>query len=151
MSEADSMQDTSGIMTRLRGATTLPDTLAAAFDAFEVIRHLARDCEDKFPAQFAAFMTAADAAVDGREAITIAPGLPPGRAGTGVSRPGRTAPMEEIAGALASLGAVLRDRLSHAATVAATAGDRAACAGAAQAAGRICQLMAGGEVDSRPR
>ena len=46
MSEADSMQDTSGIMTRLRGATTLPDTLAAGFDAFEVIRHLARDCED---------------------------------------------------------------------------------------------------------
>lgn len=57
--------------------------------------------------------------------------------------------MEDIAGVLAALGALLRDRLWRAAAIAATAGDRAACTGAAQAAGRICQLMARGNRDSR--
>ena len=138
-------------MTRLQDAASLPDTLAAGFDAFEAIRQLARDCEDKVPALFAAFMTTADAAVDGREAITIAPALPPGRAGAGVSVAGASAPVEEIAGALAGLGALLADRLSQAAAIAATAGDQAACTDAALAAGRICQLMTGGDDDSRPR
>ena len=74
--KVDGVEEISGIMTRLREAASLPDTLAVAFDAFEVIRRLARDCENRIPALFAAFMTTADAAVDGREAITIAPALP---------------------------------------------------------------------------
>ncbi len=79
---ADGVEEISGIMTRFRHAASLPETLAAGFDAFEAIRQLARDCENRVPALFAAFMTTADAAVDGREAITIAPSLPqPGRAG----------------------------------------------------------------------
>ena len=146
------MEEISGIMTRLREAASLPDTLAAGFDAFEAIRQLARDCEDKDPALFAAFMTTADAAVDGREAITIAPALPqPGRTAAEVSVSGAGAAAGEIAGVLARLGALLRDRLSHAATIAATAGDRTGCADAAHAAGRICQLMAGGDHDRRLR
>ena len=44
------MEEISGIMTRLRDAASLPDTLAAAFDAFEAIRQLARDCENRVPA-----------------------------------------------------------------------------------------------------
>jgi hypothetical protein len=48
------------------------------------------------------------------------------------------------------LGALLRDRLSHAATIVATAGDRNACTDAALAAGSICQLMSTGHDDSRP-
>ena len=36
----------------------------------------ARDCQDRVPELFAAFMTTADAAVDGREALTTAPSLP---------------------------------------------------------------------------
>jgi hypothetical protein len=149
--EAGGMQETSGIEARLRAAATLPDTLAAGFDAFEVIRQLARGCEDKVPALLAAFMTAADAAVDGREAITIAPSLPVDRrGGAGVSMPLASVPAEKTAGALAGLGALLADRLSRAAAIAATAADRAACTEAAQAAGRICQLMASGDHDSRP-
>jgi hypothetical protein len=145
----DGVTEISSITTRLRDADSLPDTLVAGFDAFEAIRQLARGCEDKVPALFAAFMTTADAAVDGREAITIAPALPrPGRAGLSVS--GAGASVEEIAGALAGLGALLTDRLSRAAAIAATAADRAACTDAAQAAGRICQLMASGDHDSRP-
>jgi hypothetical protein len=149
--KVDRAQEISGIMARLREAASLPDTLAAGFDAFEAIRLAARDCDDKVPALFAAFMTTADTAVEGREAITIAPALPQdGRGLAGVSVRGASAPVEEVAGALAALGALLRDRLSHAATIAATAGDRNACTDAALAAGRICQLMSTGHDDSRP-
>jgi hypothetical protein len=149
--EVDGAQEISGIMARLREAASLSDTLAAGLDAFEAIRLAARDCEDKVPALFAAFMTTADTAVEAREAITIAPALPPdGRGGAGVRVPGASAPVEEVAGALAALGALLWDRLSHAATIAATAGDRTACTEAALAAGRICQLMTTGHDDSRP-
>ena len=139
-------------MRRLRDAASLPATLAVAFDAFEAIRQLARDCEYRVPALLAAFMTTADAAVDGREAITTAPGLPPAsRGGTRVSVPGASASVYEIAGALAALGALLRERLWHAAKTAASAADRTACQDGALAAGRICQLMAGGDDDARPR
>jgi hypothetical protein len=142
MRRADKMRETSGIEARLQAAATLPDTLAAGFDAFEIIRLLARECEDRVPGLLAAFMTAADAAVDGREAITAAPALPrPGRSAAGAGMPGVCPDVDEIAGALAALGAVLRDCLSRAATLAAGPEDQAACTEAAQAAGRICQLM----------
>ncbi len=144
------MPEISRITARLRDADSLPDTLAAGFDAFEAVRQLARGCEEKVPGLLAAFMTTADAAVDGREAITIAPALPPGRAAAGVSMPQARVAAEEVADALAELGALLTDRLSRAAASAATAADRAACTEAAQAAGRICQLMARGDHDSRP-
>jgi len=50
--------------------------------------------------------------------------------------PAASASVEEIAGELAGLGALLRDRLWRAPTIAATAGDRTGCTEAAQAAGR---------------
>lgn len=61
---------------RVRQAASLPEILDAGFDAFEAIRISARTCQDQIPGLFAAFMTTADAAVDGREALTIAPSLP---------------------------------------------------------------------------
>ena len=70
------MPQTQSIQARLRDASALPDTLAVSFDAFEAIRLAARSCTDRIPELFAAFMTTADAAVDGREAITAAPSLP---------------------------------------------------------------------------
>ena len=131
----------SGIEARLTEAASLPETLAAGFDAFEVIRLAARDCQNRVPVLFAAFMTAADAAVDGREALTIAPSLPRG-GGTGpaVALPSG-ADAGKAASALASLAAVLRERLTDAAVQADVPGDRAACQNAAEAAGRIWQLM----------
>jgi hypothetical protein len=147
------VHETSSIQARLRQAASLPDTLAASFDAFETIRLLARDGEDRIPALFAAFMSVADAAVDGREAVTAAPSLPaPDRGGgSGVSVPGPGAAADQVTGALAALSALLRDRLSHAVTLAAAPQDRGACQDAAQAAGRIWQLMAGGDDDARLR
>ncbi len=130
---------------RLHQAASLPQLLSASFDAFEAIRTTTRDCEDRAPELFAAFMTAADAAVDGREALTIAPSLPlaggagPVEAAVTVADPGQTADL------LATLAATLRDRLTGAADLAMLPGDRAACQDAAQAAGRICQLMGRGD------
>src|SRR5258708_22287269 len=61
---------------RLGQADSLPEVLGLSFDAFEVIRIAARNCQDRVPGLFAAFMMTADAAVDGREALTVAPSLP---------------------------------------------------------------------------
>ena len=97
------MHDTSGVESRLQQATTLPDMLAASFDAFEVIRRLARDNEDRVPGLFAAFMTAADAAVDGREAITAAPSLPSG----GGSEIGTSPPIRAQSQIISSLSGVV--------------------------------------------
>ena len=130
-----------GIQARLIQTASLPQTLAAGFDAFEAIRMAARDCQDRVPELFAAFMTTADAAVDGREALTVAPSLPlDGGTELGAAVPGG-ADADQAADALAALAAVLRDRLTDAAALADTPGDRAACQEAAAAAGRICQLM----------
>ena len=79
------MQETQSIQVQLRDASGLPDTLAVSFDMFEAIRQAARSCVDRIPDLFAAFMTTADAAVDGREAITAAPSLP---AGPAAAQPG---------------------------------------------------------------
>ena len=135
----------SGIEARLMEAASLPETLAAGFDAFEVIRMTARYWQDQAPELFAAFMTAADAAVDGREALTIAPSLPPaGGAGPGDTVAAGADP-GQASDTLAALAAALRDRLTRAAAGAVLPGDQAACQDGAQAAGRICQLMARGD------
>ena len=73
----DALQYATHIRHRLRVALTLPEVLAAGFDGFEAIRLLARGNETRHPGWFAAFMTAADAAVDGREVLTLSPSLPP--------------------------------------------------------------------------
>jgi hypothetical protein len=139
------MPEANSIEVRLEHAASLPEALAAGFDAFEVIRMAARDCQDQVPALFAAFMTAADAAVDGREALTVAPSLPL----AGSADPGNAvaagADAGQVADALAGLAVVLGDRLTSAAALADLPGDEIACQEAAQAARRICQLMARGD------
>jgi hypothetical protein len=126
---------------RLSRVTSLPDVLAAGFDAFEAIRITARHYQDEEPGLFAAFMTTADAAVDGREALTIAPSLPL----HGGTEPASTVPPDastgEAADALARLAIAIGDRLTQAATQAGTQGDADACLEAAEAAGRIRELM----------
>lgn len=95
-------------------------------------------------------MTTADAAVDGREAITNAPSLPPDRAGAGIGVAGASASVQEIARDLAALGALLADRLWQTSALATTAADKVACTDAALTAGRICRLMTGDDDDTRP-
>lgn len=104
----------------------------------------ARDWQDQVPGWLAAFMTAADAAIDGREALTIAPSLPLGGTTEPSSVVQRGADADQAADGLAALTAALRDRLTSAAVLAVLPGDQAACQDAAQAAERICQLMTRG-------
>jgi hypothetical protein len=139
------LPEASRIKVRLERAASVPEALAAGFDAFEVIRMAAREWQDRAPDLFAAFMTAADAAVDGREALTLAPSLPPGEGDSpGNPMPAGVGP-GRVAGALWALAGVLGDRLGRAATLADLVGDRVACEEAACAAQRICQLMARGD------
>ena len=137
------MHDVEAIMSRLRGARSLPELLEASFDAFETIRVLARGSEDTVPSLFAAFMTVADAAVDGRQAITLAPSLSPASGVSPVTTPPAAgAEIDTITVALAALGELLDERLARAADCALMPGDRAACQEAAAAGRRIHQLMA---------
>ena len=102
------MQEISGIVTRLQDAACRARHTRGGFDAFEAIRRSPAAARTGSPALFAAFMTTADAAVDGREAITIAPSLPPEAPAAGVGCQPRARALEEIADALAALGALLR-------------------------------------------
>ena len=150
--KVDGVHDVEAIAARLRDARSLPELLAVSFDAFEAIRVLARGSEDIVPSLFAAFMTAADAAVEGREAMTIAPSLSPAPGGTLVSSsPTAFAGIDRITDALAALGALLDERLADAADRAVISGDRAACQEAAEAGRRIHQLMARDEHDRHLR
>jgi hypothetical protein len=146
------VHDVEAIAARLRDARALPELLAVSFDAFEAIRVLARGSENRVPALFAAFMTVANAAVDGREAIAIAPSLSPAPGVTLVtSPPAADADLGTIADAVAALGALLDERLAHAANRAVISGDRAACQEAAEAGRRIHQLMARDDNDRHLR
>ena len=150
--EGGSVHEAEHAEARVQASGSLPDLLAEAFDAFEVIRILARSGEEQAPHLLATFMTAADAAVDGREAITIAPSLPAGRSRMATAtKPPAGADPGEIADALARLATVLGQRLTGAAADTALAGDRTACQEAAHAARTISQLMARGGDDSHLR
>ena len=134
------MHDVEALMARLRGARSLPELLEASFDAFEAIRILARSSEDIVPLLYAAFMTAADAAVDGRQAISIAPSL--SQISLVTAPPAAAADIDTIAVALAALGELLDECLARAADRALIPGDCASCQEAAKAGRRIHQLMA---------
>jgi hypothetical protein len=126
---------------RLREAASLPEVLDAGFAAFEAIRITARACEDQVPTLLAAFMSTADAAVDGREALTVAPSLPRPGGRRPEHRSSADAGDGQAIDVLAQLASVLRERLAEAVGEADLPGDQAACHDAANAAGRICQLM----------
>ncbi|MGH3276437.1 MAG: hypothetical protein ACRDNZ_19180, partial [Streptosporangiaceae bacterium] len=108
-------------------------------------------CEDRAPELLAAFMTCADAAVDGREAVLAAPSITQAARMRILADASAVHPdLEEAAAALARLGVLLGRHLADAATRANGTGDRAACRNAAMAARRIAQLMGNGDRDGRP-
>jgi hypothetical protein len=145
------MDQLSWMTTRVRDRNDLAETLAAGFDAFEMIRVTARACEDRVPELFAAFTLAAGAAVEGRNALAGAPSLP--RSGGEAASPDAaslSADVAEVADALADLSGLLATRLQEAAVHAAEATDGAACLDAADAAVRIQQFLGAGD-DARVR
>ena len=122
-------------------AATLPQILDAGFDAFEFIRITARSYQDQVPELFAAFMTAADTAANGREALTIAPSLPRHAEPMPEGAASADAGAGQAADVLAELAAALRERLTAAARQADLPDDQAGCHDAVGAVGQICQLM----------
>jgi hypothetical protein len=137
------MNELDACTARVRSSATLAELIEAGFDAFEVIRQVARACEDWAPGLFAAFMTAAGAAVEGRNALNDAPSLPPARTGPPPSPTVSAAASTGcIADELAALAALLAQRLAQARVLAALAGDQAACQHAACAAAEIHRLLA---------
>lgn len=136
------MTDLDAITARVRGSTTLPELLDACFDAFEVIRLVARACEYRAPGLLAALMTAGGLAVEGRNALNDASSLPLLRSG-----PPLPSAVNVITGAgqcaddLATVALLVARRLTGAAARAGLAGDATACADAARAAAGIHRLL----------
>jgi len=129
----------------------LPQILGNAFETFEAIRQLARSYEVQSPDLFAAFMSAAVAAADGRDAVMTAGAVPKHTAGIArIGQPAPCADLPEVAASIAASAAGLGARLDEAAALAGTSEDRRACHDAAAAARQIHQLLAFAD-DTNPR
>jgi hypothetical protein len=136
------MNQLRAVTARVANSATFPGLLDASFDAFEVIRQVARACEERVPELFAAFMAAAGAAVEGRNALNDAPSLPPARSDPALSPiVNMAADVEYVVDELAELAALLARRLPEAAAQADLAADREACQRAIRAATDIHHLL----------
>jgi hypothetical protein len=139
---------------RLRETNGLGVVLDAAYDAFEGMLPVIRVGQDNAGNLFAAFGKSAASAADGRNAILLAPSLPPHclhrtpAPGEGSHR-GEGA--ESIAVCLAALSQLLADRLAQAAKSAPDYRDRAACRSAARRARDIHALLTGPGCDQPGR
>jgi hypothetical protein len=138
------MNELDTIASRLRGSTSLAELLDAGFDAFEVIRLVARAGEDRAPELFAPFVTAAGTAVEGRNALYDAPSLPQAIGPPPAVAVSITAGGGDIADALATLAALLARRLGETGAQAVGEGDRVACQHAIYAAADIHRLLSRG-------
>jgi hypothetical protein len=123
------------ISTVLR-AEDLPALLAAAYGAFECALQALRGAEDDAGPLLPAFVLAAAAAADGRDAVAAARSFPgPGTPLIGnMTSPAAIDVADQVAGLSLALFGRLRD--------AAASDGGSACAAAAARAGRIHELLA---------
>lgn len=131
---------------QLRETRSLAAVLDTAYDGFEKIMSAIRRHQDSDTGMFAALVFAAAAAADGRDAVAVAPSLPPGQPSgqpAAGEKPGSGGSAAEIADALAGLSMLIAARLEQAARSAADPGDRAACRDGAHYAREIGALLAG--------
>jgi hypothetical protein len=134
----------------LEQATTVTAVLTASLTAFQIIRELARGCEDRDPHLFAAFFSAAGAATEGREWIMRAVSSPPGSPAASIAVPPGTS-AGEVADSLAILANALATRLAIAASTANAPGHDSACQNAAASARAVHDLLAGRGHEPGPR
>ena len=130
----------------------LAGALGHGYDTFEAIGQVARSCEDQSPDLFAAFMSAAGAAADGKDAILTAASRPSRTSET--AEPDQASPCvrpAEAAGWIAASAIRLATSLDHASGLAGARQDRDACRDAAAAARQIHQLMAPDHDDADAR
>ena len=138
------MDQIESALVRLEQATGLPAVLDAAYDAFEQMLSALEEQQDRGGGTFAAFVMSGTAAANGRNALAVAPSLPPAPSGdlaavTAGPSSGRAA--EDAAAILAQLGQLLSTRLIDASDLSADPGDKLACAWAAHHAATICSLL----------
>jgi hypothetical protein len=130
---------------RLAVADDLPVLLDAAYEAFEVLLSVLERHEDPGNARFAAFVSAATCAANGRDAVLFTPSLPPRQ----LPRPpgegdAACAPsMGNELNAAVAVSALLVARLSQAADQVAHPADRLGCRTAAGYARQIHVLLTG--------
>ena len=129
---------------RIRAAAGLPEVLESAWRAFECMLAEAEAHEDPATPLFPAFVLAATAAANGRDAVLLAPSLPwpPRDTPPGGGQAGGPGESAQAARALASLSQALISRLETAAVSAASSRDRDACRYAADRARAIYDLLA---------
>jgi hypothetical protein len=134
-----------GAELRLREARDLGTILAAAYAAFEDLLSVLWQHQERSGHMFAAFVMSAASAADGRDALAAAPSLPAAgpQAGAPARSRGPDAGIEEVADGLAALSGLLAGRLGELGRCAPGEGDRAACAEAARAAGKVHALLRG--------
>jgi hypothetical protein len=128
---------------RLGQASTLPELLGAAFDAFEDMLSVVDEQQNPASRLFVAFVMSGVAAADGRDALVRAPSLPLHRreeAGP-VGRTGSGETDVPIASALCELSGQLSSRLTDASAAAESHADREACQEATRHAEEIRLLL----------
>jgi hypothetical protein len=139
------MTEIISVQGRLAASSDLAAVLDAAYDAFEGLLPVIRVCQDHAGGLFAAFRKSAASAAEGRNAILLAPSLPP-RCLHEAPLPGedchRDEDVESVAADLAAVSLLLADRLVQAARSAPDYRDRAACRSAARRAREIHALLA---------
>ena len=131
---------------RVQEADGLAAVLDAAYVAFEAMLSVIHPVQDPASGLFAAFVMAAAAAADGRNALALAPSLPghPLLTVPAEQQPWCGEPPERVAEKVAGLSRLVAERLTQAAASALDTGDAAACRNAAQNARDICGLLSTG-------
>jgi hypothetical protein len=127
---------------RLELAADLPSIISAACDAFDDMLPALHQQQDPAGGAFTTFVMSAVIAASGRNALLHAPSLP-----TEAIRHAADGAIDrvtalEAATTLATLGHLLDARLTAAAMLARTPGDRSACLDGAQHARRLATLLA---------
>jgi hypothetical protein len=129
---------------RLVAADGLPALLAAAWDTFELVQTAASARAGDSPDLYPAFTFARGSAVNGRNALTVAPSMPPVPADATPTPTDPTPNVDRIADALAALASALSKRLRESAELAPDPADRSACQNAARESDQITSLLARG-------
>jgi hypothetical protein len=144
-SEVMFMEAIDTIRARLGSAPSLPATLAAIWDAFELTRAVTTAYAEDASPRFAMFLYAAAAAHQARDAIYTAPSAPADLADLpDVIDPGELTE-DEACRLLAELASLASRRLHTAADEAADPRDRDACREAAEASDELRGILAGAE------
>jgi len=136
----------SEVSERLANARGLPETLAAAHAALDVMLPVIYQRQDQADGAYAAFALAGTSVASSRLALWSAPSLPRLAASPvdADDLSGRhAAAADDATSALAGLARLLASRLDDAAASAAEAGDWAACAEAARHARAACSSLGG--------